>query len=76
MAQKNAPKIKTVTVIAPPAKAWYKSKIIWFNAIAAILLVVSGMLPMVSTVIPTDVYAIVVGVVNIALRFFTQSELK
>ena len=68
--------VKTVRVPVTKSKPWWKSKIIWFNAIASILLVVSGMLPMVSTVIPADVYAIIVGVVNIALRFFTQTELK
>lgn len=68
--------VKTVHVPVTKSKPWFKSKIIWFNAIATILLVVSGMLPMASTVIPADVYAIIVGAVNIALRFFTQTELE
>ena len=68
--------VKTVRVPVIKSKPWWKSKIIWFNAIAAILLVISSILPMASSVIPVDVYAIIVGAVNIALRFFTQSELK
>lgn len=68
--------VKTVRVPVTKTKHWWKSKIIWFNSIAAILLVVSSMLPMAAGVIPVDVYAILVGAVNIALRFFTQTELK
>lgn len=52
-------------------KAFWKSKVLWFNVLAGAL-VVAGMLGYAEFAPDADVLALVVAVANLVLRLFTQ----
>ena len=52
-------------------KAFWKSKVLWFNVLAGAL-VVAGMLGYAEFTPDADVLALVVAAMNLVLRLFTQ----
>jgi hypothetical protein len=59
-------------------KIWWKSRTLWFNAIASGLLVLESKTDVLQTVLPVDFYtivAVVLPVVNAALRVITTTGL-
>lgn len=61
------------------SKKWYHSKIIWFNATAASLLLVEQNLPILQPLIPLNIYTVatvVIPIVNVWLRVITAKGVK
>ena len=56
-------------------KAWWKSKTIWFNVLSAIAFVIGGILTqgIFSDPIATKIFAVVLILVNLGLRFVTDT---
>lgn len=57
-------------------KPWYKSKLVWFNALVAMGTAVEASLHIVSDKFPPEVYFVLVvsiAVVNVLLRFATNT---
>ncbi len=59
-------------------KKWYKSKTLWFNAVAGVALIVEQNLPVIQPFLPPHIGAalvVAVPIVNLALRLVTTKEL-
>ena len=56
-------------------KKWWKSKTIWFNILSAIAFIVGGILTqgIFSDPIATKIFAVVLILVNLGLRFVTDT---
>lgn len=60
-------------------KPWYKSKILWFNAVVAALVALEASFSILQPLIPANVYAVlsvVLTVGNAALRVITTQAIK
>lgn len=53
-------------------KKWYTSKTLWANAIAVVSIVVQGVTG--RELLPVEFQGVLLGVVNVALRLVTKSE--
>lgn len=61
------------------SKKWYHSKTIWFNAMAASLLLIEQNLPILQPLIPLNIYTVatvVIPLVNVWLRTITTKGVK
>jgi hypothetical protein len=56
----------------PTTKAWYLSKMLWFNIIFGVLAVV---FPKIREVFPENMFETAIAGVNIFLRFITKDKL-
>lgn len=73
-----APPVLTVTV-ARPAKAWYRSRTLWLNVAALMLLAAEAKFALLQPLLPANVYACIafaLPVANAALRLITTTALS
>jgi hypothetical protein len=58
------------------AKAWYLSKVFWFNALSVVLFFMESQ-ELINLIPPgyTDEFASILGLVNLGLRFITSGPL-
>lgn len=60
-------------------KKWYKSKTLWFNAVAGGLLILEQNLPAIQPFLPPHISAVLsiaIPVVNIVLRHYTTQGIE
>jgi hypothetical protein len=60
-------------------KAWWKSKVLWFNAIVSGLVALEATFSALQTLLPTNIYAIAVTVLalgNAILRIITTQGIS
>lgn len=64
--------------VTPPAKPWWKSKIVLFNLAAVMLAAAEASLGLIQSQLPVNAFAVIaftVAVVNAALRFITTQAI-
>lgn len=64
-----------ITIYQTNDKKWYKSKTIWVNIIAGVLMAISNTLPAFEHIFTPEVYTFVLAVINIGLRIVTTTGL-
>lgn len=71
------PRIQLVT--AAPAKPWWESRVLWFNALCAALAAAEAGFGLLQPLLPVSAYAVlafVLAVGNAVLRVVTSSQLQ